>query len=268
MYTVQTGAGQIRAVVCDPNEKEKLIIRLSEEKEQLINKLQTCEFELYQCRQGASKVDAVTARENATQERLKEVAAENATQEGLKEVAALKAEIEVAALKEEIKKFEVAALKAEIEKSNRDAKAAAVEAVKQDNNLRTIHEKNAEAWKGNAKSLRAEIDKLTKANAEVRAKLNAAQSDRERILSLVHELMKLCEEFEKELKEKNDNLAEVNNQLLHLNTGTGSKDEKIKRLEEDIESLEAQIAEYKDYIKSSVLKFAILGGSPKSDSCV
>ena len=106
MYTVQTGAGQIRAVAGDPNEKDKLIISLSEANKKLTNELNTCEFELLKCRQGASNVDAVTARENATQK-------------------------------------EVAALKAEIEKLKGDAQAAAVKAGKQEEDLETIQEKNA-----------------------------------------------------------------------------------------------------------------------------
>ena len=109
MYTLQTGVGQIRAVACDPDEKDKLIIGLSEANKKLKSELNTCQFELFKCRQGASNVDAVTARENATQERLKEVAA----------------------------------LKAEIEKLKGDAQAAAVKAGKQEEDLETIQEKNA-----------------------------------------------------------------------------------------------------------------------------
>ena len=114
MYTLQTGVGQIRAVACDPDEKDKLIICLSEANKKLTNQLNTCQSELFKCRQGASNVDAVTAIENATQ---KEVAAlKAATQERLKEVTALKATIHVAALKENITKLNVAALEAEIGK--------------------------------------------------------------------------------------------------------------------------------------------------------
>jgi hypothetical protein len=223
MYTLQTGVGQIRAVACDPDEKDKLIICLSEANKKLTNQLNTCQSELFKCRQGASNVDAVTAIENATQK-------------------------------------EVAALKAEIEKLKGDAQAAAVEAVQQDKNLRTLHHNNTEAWKGDASTLRADIDKLTKANAEVRAKLNEALINKKNTSSLVHELAELCNDFEHDAVQYTKNLAEYkekearaveeikewSEKHMLASADISSKDEGIKRLEEHIESLQAQIAQYQE----------------------
>ena len=223
MYTLQTGVGQIRAVACDPDDKDKLIISLSEANKKLTTQLNTCQSELFKCRQGASNVDAVTARENATQK-------------------------------------EVAALKAEIVKLKGDAQAAAVEAVQQDKNLRTLHHNNTEAWKGDASTLRADIDKLTKANAEVQAKLNEALINKKNTSSLVHELAKLCDDFEHDAVQYTKNLAEYKEKEARAveeikewsekhvlaSADISSKDEGIKRLEEHIESLEAKIAEYQE----------------------